>query len=142
MNNVEKFCLIGKIKGLANQAQVTRILISKAKKQERVWSLCATKRGIGIDARHHLLAYGLLKGTPYRAMESKCRDDNKPSATYLRSVLALHMSTYTLDRLWSLEKISAWLSEPSVSNVVQPRRPRRTAEEIAVIRAQFSKRAC
>lgn len=128
MNNTERYCFVGKIKGLAAQSKRVRKFINRAaaaKKEENVWALVASKRGLGADARHHLLAYGLLRGVPYRSMERNCREDNKPSAQAIRNVLAVHLYSWTLDKKYSLETIQAWLNDPAGAPAVQPKREKR-----------------
>lgn len=125
MNYTENFCLIGKIKGLAEQSRLARKCIAeaaKAKKESAVWDFVSTKRCIGSDARHHLLAYGFVKGTPYRMMESKCRDDNRPSARIIRLILAVNTWPSILDYKYPVEKIEAWLKDETHQPVVQPKR--------------------
>jgi len=41
-------------------------------------SLWEDKRYVGFSARLTLLAYGLLRGLPYKAMEPACREGNEP----------------------------------------------------------------
>lgn len=134
MDNANKYCLIGKIKGLAEQAQHTRLLIKKATKEERVWDLCMTKRALGIDTRHHLLAYSLLKGKPYRLMEGKCRADNLPNPEVIFKIMEAHENRYSFERLWSLEKVKAWLGDESIKAPEQPLPPKRSPGFIEALR--------
>lgn len=71
-----KFCLVGKINGLALQSKQARHRINKsaAKKDNKgVWRAAYRKVIIGADTRHHLLAYAFLRGTPYSKLERECR---------------------------------------------------------------------
>lgn len=56
------------IKGLAEGGSRARAFIHAAKgdKRYRRWD---EKRAIGLEARYHLLAYGLLRGIPYDIIE-------------------------------------------------------------------------
>jgi hypothetical protein len=60
--------LKAKIKGLAEGGARARAFIHAAKgdKRYRRWD---EKRAIGLEARYHLLAYGLLRGIPYETLE-------------------------------------------------------------------------
>jgi hypothetical protein len=51
------------------------------------WSLWDAKRGTGHEARHCLLAMGLLKETPYLVMERTCHEDHKPSCAYILDLI-------------------------------------------------------
>lgn len=128
MNNTERNRFVGKIKGLAEQTRLARKCIAvaaKAKKEKAVWSFTDTKRGLGVDGRHHLLAYGLFRGVPYLKMERSCRDDNRPSAQTIQNILAVHVPSWVLERMFSLEKINAWLADTSFTPAVQPAREKR-----------------
>ena len=115
-HNVSKFVLIGKIKGLAQESKKTRSRIMKAKKEEAVWNLASRKRVVGIDIRHHLLAYAFLKGTPYRLAERNCAKDNLPNAAKVFQIVETHAPTYW-GGTWkpykvSLGDVNAWLAIP------------------------------
>jgi hypothetical protein len=62
------------IKDLAQQGRALRARIQATKGPERdaLWN---RKRAIGRKARVSLLAYGFLRGVPYRAIEPKRHDD-------------------------------------------------------------------
>lgn len=94
-NNYTKFILIGKIKGLAGESKKARARIMKAKKKEAVWNLASRKRVVGIDIRHHLLAYGFLRGVSYHSIESKCAKDNLPNAGKIFDIIAAHAPKWT-----------------------------------------------
>lgn len=73
-------------------------------------SLWEEKRGVGAEARHSLLAYGLLRGVSYKTMESKVREGNEPSASLI------------LDRIhWALgkDKAAEWTLE-RVTSLLYP----------------------
>jgi hypothetical protein len=128
MNNTERNRFVGKIKGLAEQTRLARKCIAvaaKAKKEKAVWSFTDTKRGLGVDARHHLLAYGFFRGVPYLKMERACRDDNRPNAQAILNILAVHVHPWQLEKQYTLEKINAWLANTSFTPVAQPAREKR-----------------
>lgn len=97
-NNNSKFLLIGKIKGLANEARRARINIDKhaAKKNDKgVWRSAYRKYVIAIDTRHHLLAYAFLRGAPYLMVEQKCAKE--PTALLIYKVVEAHAPSYVVD---------------------------------------------
>lgn len=61
----------------------------------------------GRDVRHHLLAYGLLRGREYRAIERTTRDDNKPSPSRIAAVLEA-----------DVDAVKAWLATPEQADAV------------------------
>ena len=94
MNNVlrhhnNKFILIGKIKGLAGESKRARQRLIKAKVETAANALAYRKRVVGIDIRHHLLAYAFLRGTPYAKLEKNCRE--KPLAHAILQVVEGHI---------------------------------------------------
>jgi len=93
-NSNTKFVLIGKINGLADQSKKARIHIKKAKTEQRVWKLAYRKHVVGIDIRHHLLAYAFLRGKPYRKVEAKCSEFNKPYPYLIFKVIEQHAPYY------------------------------------------------
>jgi hypothetical protein len=124
-NSNTRFILIGKINGLAAQAKTTRTRIKNAKTEQRVWQLAYRKHVVGIDIRHHLLAYAFLRGTPYRKVEGKCAVFNKPYAHLILKVIEQHASYYvayeprpgaigTKNYKPTLEEVQAWLIAPEV----------------------------
>ena len=108
-NKNYKFCLIGKINGMAAEAKRTRARILKhPKKEEQLWALDSRKRLVGEDIRHHLLAYAFMRGVPYSKLERSCRKDNKPYAAKILKIVLLH---YPFDAIATLPKVEAWLAE-------------------------------
>lgn len=89
-HNYSKFILIGKIKGLAVESRTARARILKAKKQEAVWNLASRKYVLGIDIRHHLLAYAFLRGINYKKVEPSCAKDNLPNAGSVFKIVEAH----------------------------------------------------
>lgn len=114
-HSYSKFVLIGKIKGLAIESKKARARILKAKKEEAVWNLASRKRVIGIDIRHHLLAYAFLRGANYRSVERACAPDNKPSADQIFQIVQANAPMFVAGT-WTrytpnVEEIKTWLSE-------------------------------
>jgi hypothetical protein len=79
--------------------------------------------GGGWTARHMMLAYALTRGVPYRVLELKTREDNKPSVTTLVE------STGKAE-----EAVQAWLAAPA-SPEVQAQAIRAREARIAAKRA-------
>jgi hypothetical protein len=119
MNNVlkhndSKFCLIGKIKGLAIESKKARSRILKAKTERAVWNLADRKRVIGYDVRHHLLAYAFLRGETYHTLEKKCRPEHKPSAEAIFKIVCAHVPEYQVrNGKWTVEQVAQWMSAGS-----------------------------
>lgn len=115
--NFSKFVLIGKIKGLANESKKARVRILKAKKETAVSNLAFRKYVVGIDIRHHLLAYAFLQGRPYRSLEKKCAKDNMPSPDLVWKVIETHAPKWTVhvgSYNPTLADVHAWLAAPEV----------------------------
>ena len=117
MNNVllgtdSKFCLIGKIKGLAVEAKRARDRLLKSTSDKAVCRLAYRKRIVSIDVRHHLLAYAFLRGVPYNSIEKNCRFDNKPKAAKILEIAHQHIVLHweITQGHWSLEKVNQWLA--------------------------------
>ena len=104
-----KILLIGKIKGLAEESKHTRQLMLKAKTEKRVWQCAYTKRVIGLDIRHHLLAYAFMRGEAYHTLEKKCRPEHKPNAESILQIVHAHLPYPQQTKAYVLEKIQAWL---------------------------------
>jgi hypothetical protein len=105
-----KYCLIAKINGLAVEVKRTRTALLQSKKEITKNNLADRKRFIGNDARHHLLAYALLKGLSYSAVEKKCLPSKKPSAEIIFQIISCHVYGYEIkNNSWTLDKIQRWL---------------------------------
>lgn len=64
------------------------------------------KRGVGWDARHCILAMGLLKEMPYSRMEPGCHDTNKPSCSYILDLIHQALGdNEALKAEWTQEKL-------------------------------------
>jgi len=99
--------LKGKIKGLAEEGSRCRKFIhaSSKEKRSRHWDV---KRSIGVEARYHLIAYGLLRGIEYDKIEPNsnkeiikhCFDFN-----YLASIVQRHCR-YVIERgIWTPDNL-------------------------------------
>lgn len=83
--NNSKFLLIGKIKGLANETRRARTSIDKHAAKKNIKGVVQTayrKHIIGIDTRHHLLAYAFLRGVPYLEVEKSVPKIPTPSLIF------------------------------------------------------------
>lgn len=112
-HNFSKFILIGKINGLASESKKTRARIIKAKKEEAVWNLSSRKRIVGIDIRHHLLAYAFLQGRDYHSVERACAKDNLPRADLIFKIVEAHAPKWTAhvgSYNPTLNDVQVWLS--------------------------------
>lgn len=107
LNNDSKFRLIGKINGLSNEVKRARSKLLKGKKDTIKCRAAYRKMIIGVDARHHLLAYAFLRGKPYAKMERACRDNNKPSVELILRIATAHDSSW--NKIATPEKVEAWL---------------------------------
>lgn len=109
--NEVKYCLVGKIKGLAEENKRANHLIKNKKYREgKVWILYRRRDALGVSVRYHLLAYAYLSGKHYSKLEGKCRDDNKPKAKTIFDIVKNHLSEYSLSyNKISEESIAKWL---------------------------------
>ena len=123
MNNVlkgtnSKIRLIGKIKGLADQSKSTRVRLLRSTSERQVWKYSYAKYIVGLDVRHHLLAYAFLRGTPYKVLEKSNRPGHKPNAASILQIVHAHVPDYQVrNGNWTVEKIEAWIAE-GASDVV------------------------
>ena len=103
MANVYLICLKAKIKGLAEAGSRSRKLINATAEEKRGghWSM---KRKIGVDARHHIVAYGLLRGISYEQIEPWCGVFNPPSAETVLNIIQQHSSWYDKNK-WTLDVV-------------------------------------
>jgi hypothetical protein len=108
-NKSQLISLKGKVKGLAEEGLRTRQFIkaSKGERRDYYWDM---KRSIGVEARYHLLAYGLLRGLSYEQIEP---NSNKEKMLYFdygylamicQRHCGVHLSTWTPANLKRLIK--------------------------------------
>ena len=72
-----------RIKKLAAEGRRLRHVEAKKVSGNARYYLQCEADGLGHEARHALLAYGLLRGRAYKDIEAKTREDNEPSSTYI-----------------------------------------------------------
>ena len=118
--NNSKFILIGKINGLSHEAKRARKRLRNLKVDEYNYHFINRKMLLGVNVRHHLLAYAFLRGIDYRKVESTCREDNKPSMKSIFEIIQLHAPRYipydpytkTTGKYYSVteEDVVAWLN--------------------------------
>jgi hypothetical protein len=116
-HNFSKFILIGKIKGLADESKKARTRILKAKKEEAVWNLAYRKHVVGIDIRHHLLAYAFLQGRSYRSVERNCAKDNLPKPDLIFKIIEAHAPKWTVhvgSYNPTLNDVHVWLAQEAL----------------------------
>lgn len=59
------------------------------------------------ETRHSLLAYGFLRGVPYRTMEQKVREDNEPNLEEVQSI-AERFGGKTIDNKKTEDLLKEW----------------------------------
>lgn len=78
----------------------------------------------GPSRRHALIAWGFVRGFPYRRIERTCREHNEPNATDLARALAPFLPAFAADlpsSRWgqikpeslSALRLGEWLADPS-----------------------------
>lgn len=107
-----KYNFVGKINGLSEVSKKTskRLLKRKGLDPLKNRNLRWHKQLLSDDIRHHLLAYAFLFGKSYKSLESKCADNNKPSAEHILNIIQLHVSSYDLKKI-NIEIVKKWLGE-------------------------------
>lgn len=125
MDTYSKNLLVSKIKGLTQQIKrVKRQIVDGAPKddgtpeQMRGWYLThhakhwmqlpSVKHRLGEEARYHNLAYSFLRGVPYKVVENKCAETNKPEAHCLLFTLN-NFGCYQTRRTATPEDVMKWL---------------------------------
>lgn len=117
--------LRAKVRGFhAEGSTITqRISRSKLERKHNLWN---AKRALGTYARHHMIAYGLLRGIPYERIE-RCAPNNAPDPQYVLKIMQDHDGMkHTLEQVKSLltvpsaaaEVVAA--SEPSSQATAKP----------------------
>lgn len=76
---MEEQGLLDRIRHLAAEGRGYNARIAAARGPER-HALRLGKAEVGRRARPALLAYAMLRGVPYRALEATCREDHVPGA--------------------------------------------------------------
>jgi hypothetical protein len=80
--------LRAKIRGFHAAGATIASRISKSQKEHknRLWD---EKRLLGRHCRHHLIAYGLLRGIPYAHIE-RCAPNNRPDPKAILEIVSAH----------------------------------------------------
>lgn len=101
--------LKAKIKGLEAEGRRIRKKIERSEgtERDRLWRL---KRELGYVTRCHLLAYALLRGKPYAAVERKSLFQRQ-LPLHVREII-LQNATLAAELSWSVETVEAELSRP------------------------------
>lgn len=109
--NEVKYCLVGKIKGLAEEIKKAGLILKNGKYREgKDWIIIRRIGLLNSSTRYHLLAYAFLSGKRYTKLEAKCRKDNKPKAKIIYDIVKAHLSEYALSyNKITEESISKWL---------------------------------
>lgn len=116
MDTTDRLVLRAKIKGLA--AEGVRLgQRARATTRARRAAHRRTKSQVGAIARYHLLAYGLLRGVPYAAIE-RPRADHAPDPARLARLVHEH-GGWNAAREWPPERVRAWLA-PALNDAAQP----------------------
>lgn len=112
-NKKLKHRIVSRLKGLEQQTKFLRKKIKKLEsKKYDTYQLKSIKNILGKDARYHLLAYAILKGIPYKAVELKCAESNKPNAQLLFSIIVdLIDNILYLQQAPTINEIKVWLGE-------------------------------
>lgn len=110
----ELLSLRAKIKGLAEEGIRLHKLIKESsdKKRNDYWDL---KRGVGRETRHHLLAYGLLRGLNHEQMESNYTQSKlkELSYSYLAQICQHHCRFFDVE-IWTANNIDRLISTGSM----------------------------
>lgn len=105
-----RHCLIGSIKGLADESKRVRSKLHICHSDVGKNELADSRRFIGNRSRHNLLAYAFLRHVPYSLVEKKCRDDNKPDPKLIHEIVSMHTNKYLLNyEIYSLDAVKNWL---------------------------------
>ena len=102
--------LKARIKDAAARGRAVRHRINEAAGLER-YALWNEKRSIGDEARVALLAYGFLRGVPYRRIEPHCRPGHElqPARLLVLWTRLLGMAPEPSASIWTEARVAAWL---------------------------------
>jgi hypothetical protein len=140
---MKNYCMVAKIKGLAQESQIIRSKKEKAlsQKDTKLFYNCYNALNqLSVDARHHLLAYAFIRDIPYKKVENK---SNKPidvkkllqivqvERVIFRSISSIikgEKKTIKTVRLLQDDKmeilINEWLKDETYKAPIQPLRPK------------------
>lgn len=98
-----------KVLSLAAEARIIRRQAKRAKGMVK-WRLNQHRTEVVRDhSRHNLLAYGILRGVPYRKMEQKCSE--KPDFDRVSSIAKRFGASDAQVRLWMIDAKDEELQE-------------------------------
>lgn len=118
-----KVLLVGKIKGLTEVSKDTRKKLLKSNTPDSKTYFSYLEKTIGVDIRHHLLAYAFLRGKKYKDIENSFRLNNEPKPHKILQVIHSHLSSQYENSQFTIEKVEQWLNLPSTKNVTYIRSP-------------------
>jgi hypothetical protein len=107
MNKLQRLGIKAKICGCQHISYSLRKQISRLKGDRRHQGQL-TKREFGMQTRSYLLAYGFLRGIPYKQIEERHGIGNPPDARRILEIT--HEGLYSWQRKeLTLERVRAWL---------------------------------
>lgn len=109
-----KYCLVGTINGLAEEIKRSRARIAKGRTDIYKNAEAETKKFIGNEARHHLLAYAFLNGTPYALIEKKCAEGNKPDPYKILDIAHRYINSCKKIK-YTIDTVSSWLKGEEIT---------------------------
>jgi hypothetical protein len=77
------------------------------KERSRLWYI---KKIAGVETRHTLLAYGLLRGIPYPVLERRVRPDHEPNPEVIHQILMENDEDLEDKEKWTVEHIVSLLA--------------------------------
>ncbi len=127
MYDWQRIGLKGIIKGLTERGRWCRTQIQKTREARRAgwWT---AKRAVGECAREYHLAYGLLRGVPYAAMEQRDAPGDKDTLARRADALVAKIAEFgdwQEKRAWTKDAILAWLTTPPTEAMVAQRKAAR-----------------
>ncbi len=88
--NTVLLALKSKICGFEHTSRKFRSRIAKSEGAKR-WQLQFRKHELGAYTREHLIAYGLIRKTPYEKIEAKCDERNPPRIDRILEIIHAHV---------------------------------------------------
>jgi len=112
--------LRAKVRGfhVAGSSLTTKIKKATGPHKARLWD---KKRSLGRHGRHHLVAYGLLRGIPYERIES-CTSKNRPDPEAVLTIMMSHRPSWVpvLDTATVKDLLSPGTSGPQWGTAAHP----------------------
>jgi hypothetical protein len=105
--NIGLQVLKAKLRGfhLAGATYSRRISRAEKERKHRLWE---AKRRLGSHCRNHLIAYSLLRGTPYSAIE-QCAPNNRPNPHVILEIMLQH-ATWDQNKDLDLSRVEKLLT--------------------------------